>query len=716
MLSMVSLRVRVLGLLTAGLFPLAALLPAQNTTAPVSSARTMRYDATTRQAVLTGDARLAVGDYVLTADEIRYDQTTGNATARGHFVLTAGQRRLVADDGTYNFNTRSLHVRQLRLGQFPVYLTGETVDGTIDDFVITHATIFVRENALYAPSIKAERLTYQRGRIVSGEGMKVGLLGGHVIALPKFEHDLNTDLISYVNGKLGYRGNLGVFAEFGTHLPVAPGLKLGADGGLYSARGLMVGPSAAYARTTQDGTFRGYLRTGYIHDTGELGQDILGRAVPADRSYIEWQHRQQIGENLTLDGQFNYWSDSEILRDFRPKQFNAVQQPDSFLESTYTNPNYVVSLFARLHPNRYHRVQERLPELTFDLLPNPAPLPGFFERAHASLAVLDEDAWQTHAAVRSTRYDAYYGLERPWAPTSWFTLTPVAGARLTYYADATGGKNTYTRALGEVGFDAGLRASGTSDYKNSLWEIDGLRHLLEPKLSYRYAPQAADGTAYIPAIDRRVFNTYLAPLSIADTRNIDDLTRLDTMRLSLNNSFQTRRTTPTTDSATHDTTTETSYGSRDLATLNLAADYQFAHSSSTHALNAIHTELALIPAPWLRLEAYERFSPQNFDHQELNFAFDITDQQWWSLRFGTAFLRADYEQYTLDYRQRLSEVYDLFARWRYDARLSRLNEQTYGLTQRLGQTWTVRYEVSFTQGASRESNFGFNIEVELLKF
>ena len=36
--------------------------------------------------------------------------------------------------------------------------------------------------------------------------------------------------------------------------------------------------------------------------------------------------------------------------------------------------------------------------------------------------------------------------------------------------------------------------------------------------------------------------------------------------------------------------------------------------------------------------------------------------------------------------------------------------------QRLGQTWAVKYEMSFFDGPRRESSFALNLEVELLKF
>ena len=315
--------------------------------------------------------------------------------------------------------------------------------------------------------------------------------------------------------------------------------------------------------------------------------------------------------------------------------------------------------------------------------------------------MLQADAFGLDPALRTNRLDAYYGLERPFTPTPWFTFTPVAGGRVTHYTDALGGKSDYTRTLGEVGFDARLLASGTFDYKNLVWEIDGLRHLVEPKLSYRYVPEAANGRAYIPPIDRRVFSTYLQPLSLGDSRHLDDLTARNTLRLSLGNTLQTRAA---------------GYGSRHLASLNFAADYRFDEVPGRRPLSDIYTELALTPAPWLRWEVFQRFDPHAPSQQELNTAVELMDQEWWSLRLATHFLKNNYEEYYLEYRQRLNEVFDVTALWRYDARSSRFNEQSYGVWQRLGQTWAVKYEVSWFNGPRRESSFALNLEVELLKF
>lgn len=668
---------------------------------PDVTGRETIYDDRTRTLRLIGDARLVYGDIILTADEIEYRRDSNDVTARGRFIVTNDGRRLVAESGTYDLNTGMLRVQNLRVGEFPIYLHGESVEGTLDELTFSNATIFFREEASYAPSVKARRIVYRRGRIVSGEGLELGFLGMHFLRLPTFEHDLNSELISYFVAKGGYRRRLGLFAEAELRLPVAAGVKAGADLGLYSARGLMAGPSLEYDRGEGDRRVRGELGSRYIHDSGDRFTDLLGNPVPRDRSQLTWWHQQRFGPRLSLDAQFTYWSDSEILRDFAPRRFHPRQQPDSYIEGNYAGDNFVIGAFARVHPNRYHRVRERLPEIRLDLLPSEAPL-GFYERLSASLAVLEEDAYLNAPGRRSTRLDAYYGIERPLAVAPWLTLTPVAGVRATHYADAVGGREDYTRTLGEIGFDARARITGVFDYRNERWDIDGLRHNVEPRLSYRHAPRADDGRAYIPSIDRRVFSTYLQPLSIADQRNIDDLDRLDTLRLSLHQSLLTR---------------DAALGTRELAALNLAADYRFSRQPGQRPLAEVHWELALNPAPWLRFELYQRVATQTRASQELNYAVELTDHEWWSARLSSYYLRNDYEEYSLDFRRRINEVFDVVGRWRYDAERSRFNEQSYGVWQRLGQTWAVKYEVSFFEGRrERDSKFSFNIEVELLRF
>ncbi len=669
---------------------------------PQLNAQRLDTDPQTGELIAVGNARLSwvEGGVLLLAEEIRFQPRTRVATARGQVSLTKGAQRLLADELTYRIDDRSFTVQNLRVGQYPLYLAGTQASGTLDRITVTDAVASYTEPHPFSPSLRAKSVLYVPNQSVEAESARLGLGTTVPISLPRLEQNLDDPIISYLDARLGYRASLGAFAGATALVPVAPGIRLGGEATYFTKRGFLLGPGALYDTQVGGQEMLGEFRSGYIRDTGERLQDVLSRPIRRDRGYVEWEHQQQITDELRLAGHLAYWSDSEIVRDFVPDEFFPVQTPDSFLEGLYTRDNYVVSLFARLQPNDYIRVQQRLPELRFDLLPTPIGM-GVYERFSASFAVLREDAVSAYPRAESDRFDLHYSLSRPWVHRDWFAVTPVVGGRVTHYARALAGKGDYTRVLGEVGFDAHLRASGVYAYENERWKIDGIRHLLTPRVSYRYIPDIEKGQAYIPAIDRTVFSTYLQPLGLGDQRNIDDLTGGHTVRFGLDNTFQTRHR---------------EYGSRDLLIFNLAADLRLDREAGQRAWSEIHTEAIFTPAEWLQVDVYQSFSPYSLRLRELNTGISIVDGDVWSVRLGNRYLKHDIQEYILDGRYRLNEVYQPFARFHYDARQSRFVEQTVGLRHVINNLWTVDYAVSFYSGRRRESNFGFALRVNLLGF
>ena len=661
----------------------------------------------TGESILTGHPYADYGDIRLTADEIRINPQTHTAVATGHATLTRGPRRLVADQISFNAETRTIEVGELRIGQFPVYASGSSATGTPDSLVVNNAIVTLPEPGALVPTLEAARVFFTENRQVRAEDAALGLGRVHPIALPGLSHNVRNALLPSVAVSGGYRRTLGVYIEGSLQIPVTPALRLGGDLGLYTNRGIMAGPSGTYGATHGDNTFFGQFRSGFISDYGTRYTDLIGRRVPRERGFVEWEHLQTIGERLSIAGELNYWSDSEVVRDFRPSDFYNVQQPDTFLESVYSGDNFNVSLFTRFQPNSFQVVQQRLPELRFDLLPTPLGA-GINQRFNASIAVLKQDSLPVgplhpiaDPQLRSDRFDAYYGLSRPIAPTNWFAFTPVAGGRVTHYAKATGGRSDYTRVLGEVGFDSELRASGKWDYKNERWKIDGLRHLVTPRLSYRYIPEAEKGARYIPSIDDRSFSTYLQPLGLGDIRNLDELRGTNTLRLGLDQTLQTR---------------DPVYGSRDLVVLNVANDFLFDRRPGERKVSAIHSELAIMPARWLELGVYQSFTPQDFTLQEFNTGITLRDRDDWAVRFASNFLRGELNDYLFRGTKQINEALEAIVHLRYDARRQRFNEQAYGVRQNIGNTWSVEYLITLYDGRRRESNFGFNIRVDVVRY
>ena len=667
---------------------------------PVLNADETSFDIRTDIAVLKGHARVEYGSALLLADQIQINRTTGLITAAGDFTITSGAERLLADGGTYNLATGEFKLTGVMAGEPPFHITAAVAEGTKEKMTLTQAVVTYNEPGDLAPTLSADRLEYMPGKRISGVNGRLGLGDYQFFPVPRFNRSFDEALLPLFTARAGYRHTLGAYLDVGVHVPVWPGVNLGAQIGEYTARGPMAGPAGSYAYDANGQDIAGSFISGFIRDHGDTGTDLLGRKVSADRGYFQWTHQQIIDERLTVTGQVNWWSDSAILRDFHPNQFYPVQQPDSFFEGVYAGDNYYIDLFTRLSPNNFENVQERLPELRFDMVPT-AIGGGLYERFSASYAALQEDSLFSGPELRSDRFDAFYSIDRPLHPSEWLSITPVAGGRLTYYANAVGNHDNYTRWLGEVGMDAELRASGVFDYHNSLWGIDGLRHLITPKFSYRYIPEIDKGQAYIPSIDRRVFSTDLQPIDLGAMRNLDDLHGTHVLRLDLANILQTR---------------DAGYGSRDLVSLDLASDLNISTEPGQHRWSDVYTALSLTPASWFRFSLFQRLSARTFGLHEFNTGFELINQDWWTVRTGSNYLQHQLEEYFFEYDQRVNEVWRGLVRVRYDALAQRWNELAFGLRQNLRNTWNVRYEVSWNHGQQREASFGLNVAVDLIRF
>ncbi|HMD61269.1 MAG TPA: LPS assembly protein LptD, partial [Opitutaceae bacterium] len=699
----------------------AALAPALRAQpkADLSADSTISIDEATGDLMARPNARFVDTGLLLTADEIRFNQRTQVASASGHVVLTRIGDRLLADRLTYNRTNGTFTAQNLRAGRFPYYIEGPTAEGSPTEVVVHDATVTYREPGPWQPVIRARTLAYSPGHYLHLAGANLGI--GDYLPLPisRLGEDLahQTSLWNMtIDG--GYRHNLGPYLDAAFHIPFATGASAGPDFGIYAYRGLMVGPVANYNVTTADGTMSGYLKSGYIYDVGKRLTDILNDSVPPNRAYIEWRHNQQITPDLALNGEANWSSDSEVLRDFHAKEFVPVQEPDNFLEMVYTGADYLGSVFTRFQPDAFYPVQERLPEIRFDLLPT-AIGGGIYARFESSIAHLDENPPDGGAHLRCERFDTFLGLTRPFSYKGILDVAPVVGGRFTEYWDTAGAAAAggTSRALGEIGFDADLKMSATFDYVNPLWHIDGLRHLLTPTLSYRYIPNADKSSDWIPPIDRVTFSNYLPVMELGDMRALDQLQAQNALRFGLNNTLQTRDKT---------------YGSTDLLTLNFADDVRFKRAPGQPDFSNIYAELTATPAHWLELRVEDTVSATRASQRAMDTTVTVREGEVWSAGFGVGYLSDKYGTYYVpglgaypivgldifhaEVRARLNEQYEAFARGDYDARAHLFVDQFYGFTQKLSNTWVVEYTLGFSSGPNKgRGHFGFNASLNMTK-
>jgi LPS-assembly protein len=648
-------------------------------------------------------ATLRDGLMLFSADEIHYNRATFTIAAIGHVSWTNGSARLLATSLVYNRRDQTVHAENVRVGRHPFYVSGLSAEGPVNRIVIYHAEVTYNEPGPWRPTVHADTVIYSPGHYLRLGNSRVGVIGGPMIPIfhvgKKFDASAALD---YVKFSGGYRSSLGATGTAALRIPVNDTLKVGGDLSIFTARGLMAGPAVNYQSPDQSGDLFGYFDSGFINDYGKRIPDIYGNPVPHARGFAEGRHLEQVTDDLTVDADFNWWRDSEVMRDFRPKEFYVVQEPDNFVESVYSGGDYMASAFVRAQPNSFDPVQERAPELRLDVLPT-AVGAGFFMRSAASADNLIERPPGGGPELASHRLDLFYGVSHPFTEGDWLSFVPVAGTRITNYTDTAGAAvpGGYTRTLGEVGFDALLHSSGTFDYENRRWDIDGLRHLFTPHIIYRYIPEADAGQKYIPDIDRQSFTTYLEPLELGDVRYIDNLHPINTLRLGFDNTLQTR---------------DKGYGSRDLIYLNVNEDLLFRKQANDPDSSEVHTDFGLKPTQWLDLDTSTIFRPRSLAVREVETGLTVHDADLWSFHVGNDFLRRENDDYVAEFRVRLNEVYRLHVVTLYDERQHLFPEQSLALEQNLVNTWSIRYVVTLSQGPNRDGHFGFNVQFDLIHF
>jgi LPS-assembly protein len=672
--------------------------------------------------VARGDARLDFDNTRIRADRITYYQNYGMADANGNVTITHDGSRLIADRLSFDSKEEMFSVDILRTGQWPYYVSGVNAGGTTEDTNIQGATVYYGNPGPFTLNVKSDEVRYvndEESEYVSMAGSTFSIGSVPVFYLPSYRHYLGgAPYMLDINA--GQDSELGYYLQTTTLFPVTSWLRAGLNLDYYTNRGPLAGPTAQYVYNSANQRIIGALSTGAINDTGDdsdRGLDRFDNQIDSSRGFAEWRHKHNIGERFTATASLSYWSDSEVTRDFRDDLYDDNERPDNFAEAVYAGDNYFISAFARFNVNDFQVVQERLPEISFDLLPVPIFNTGAYQRASLSYVRLQEDLSDYASSIttvgESDRFDLTYRLQRPFLLTDWLTFTPLAGARITQYenqeidsyflsSSSASLEDSYTREIYEVGFDLEARAYASYPTINETWGIDGLRHLVRPVVHYRYYSDPGD-TDEIATIDRETFNLSRPLLDLSDLSNVDEITETHLVRLGVENLFQTRAE---------------GYGSRTLAELNFYQDILFEkelnyEGDEQDTFNATWVELVLTPAPWLKFDLASRFKTESLALEELRTRTTITSGEVWEIGLSTDLLNKQIDQYRLDFIYRINERYAFLTNVKFDADAGQFSKLQFGLRTRLGNTWELLYAIAFREDASREADVEFSIQVRL---
>lgn len=694
----------------------------------------LTYDDSTGEIVATEGAQISYDIWLLTAETIRYNQDTGNATATGNVVFSREDLRLTADSLTYHPAEQFARAENFRAGNGKYYVDGAILEGNPDNFRFEDINFYPGEPGTFLFEARAGELALENRNVIKGKRLffKVGPVP--FLLIPNITQPLDAET-NLFKPTLDYSGHIGAAIGAEVLVPVGRHLRLGANLALTSKRGVLAGPAGSYFFEDENDSVSGSLISGYISDQGEPGLDVNGDPIDTDRYFAEWQHKQFWNDNrINLSAYARYWSDSEVTRDFYEDSFDQMQDPDSYLEANYNGNNWQLSLFTRAALGEFQTYTERLPEVKFSYFPTSLGN-GFSHSFYASSAKLESESEVQLNTIeeKGIRSQAFYGVEYNKPLRDGVNLRLKAGAIGIRYDDTklfagypliVDDNTAYydfdnpiyyeqdgERVFGEIGADLDLKAFSTFDFRNETWNIEGIRHIIEPKISYRYVPSlSSDDSNVAFPFDDSVFGSYLPEIDLEDRRDVDSLQEDHKVRFELKNRIQTRHKNG---------------GARDLARLTFATDYLLPGSVyGENEFDGLHIDFDLTPAPWLEFGIFTRLDPEShFNVDEFNTYVALKDEGYWKIAFGSHFLEgitfnnsyfpARLEQYYAHLEYQFSENHKLYATTRYDDETGVFYEQRIGLMQRALERYGLKYEIRFYDGDRREDDFGISVGIDL---
>jgi LPS-assembly protein len=692
---------------------------------PGTEARLLDFEPSTGLWSGTNGVFVHYGDTVLTADNAAVNSKTGDVTADGHVRIESGDQLWAGEHIDYNFKTKQMRSEQFRTGKSPVFAAGTQLKGYVDrkksaTNEVTATSAFVTTDDIANP---AYRVRASKIKIVPGKYVEMWNAVLYAEGVPVF-------YFPYYRRNLGARANNFDFSPgdrsaYGPYLLATYKWFLGADvdGKIHADyRARRGAGTGADVNLHLDRWGEAAIKYYYLDDTrpnySTNSFPYFGN-IPENRQrfYLGWQATPLT--NFNVKALVNYQSDPLVLHDFFEGEYTVNPQPNTFVEVNKYWDNWSLDALTTPRVNSFFSQVEREPDVQ---------LTGFRQQVFNTPVYYDSQSsigWYRSFAANATngfysatngvyvdsatRGDTYHQLTLPWTFFRWLNVTPRVGGRLTYYSERSSASGLTDETYREV-FNTGVGVSFKTsalwpDAKNSFFDVDGLRHIMEPSANYVYVPDPSTPPAQLPQFDGEMPALLISPLTFPDYNSIDSIDTMNVIRFGLRNVLQTKRAGQL----------------EDLVNWNLMLDWRLDPQAGQSDFNDLYSQLVLRPRSWLTLESQIRYDLEGGD---LNLAFHqvtFAPNDRWSWGLGHWYLRDgswgggswngnNYITSTMFYR--LNDNWGVRATHDYNAMNGRLQDQFYTLYRDM-RSWTAALTFRVEDNVNSATDYTIAFEFSL---
>jgi lipopolysaccharide assembly outer membrane protein LptD (OstA) len=662
------------------------------------------YDFESGIATATNGVLVKYGPAVLTADSITLNQSTGDVIADGRVRIQRDDLVWASEHVRYNFLTQEIEAEQFRTGKSPVFAMGEGLQADLTNRVYTATNAVLASDDIKKPML---RVTARRIRIIPGQRVEAHnavLYAGSVPVFwfPYFSRSLR-GFENRFDFMPGFRTLFGPFLLSSYNFTLSDRF----DGKLHAdyrvRRGVGAGPDLNYdlGRWGQ-GTARYY----YLYDQ-DPNLDAPGADISHHRQRVWFSHLANPATNLSVRSVVRYQSDTNVIREFFESEYRENPQPSTFVEANKLWPNFSLDLYAQPRVNDWLETVERLPDVRLTAYrQRVGPLPIYYESETSAgwyrHRFPDEPPSLIDTNYSGARADTYHQMTVPQTLFGWLNIVPRVGGRYTYYGEASGpGKYTdeQSRVVFNTGAELTFKASQVwPSIRSGAFEIDGLRHLLEPSINYVYIPEPNVRPHEVPRFDAEYPSLRLLPIDFPDYNSIDSIDAQNATRLGVRNRFQTKRNGQVAN----------------VLDWSLYTDLRIDPRADQTRFSDVYSDVLLMPQSWLRLESFTRYDTDAGQWRMSYNAVTLQPNDRWEWSVGHFYLRNDFTGLPTELGEgndlitsvlyfKLNENWGFRTAHRYDVRNDFMQEQAYSIYRDM-RSWTAALTLRYRETLDRRDD------------
>ncbi|MCM8811672.1 MAG: hypothetical protein NC910_01300 [Candidatus Omnitrophica bacterium] len=558
-----------------------------------------------QKVVASGNVVATYQDSTLTCDQAIIYMATKDAYLRGGVRLSQPGGLVKGEEVVYNFETRKGIVIQPEGTSGPFRSAGERalkVGGTEYLFKNGYISTCDFENPHTRLQAKEISIFLDDKLVLKNVLLYIG--GVPVMYLPSYTHPLD-DKRPRVTLLPGKREPWGGFLLTSWRAYFNENLQGRVFMDFREKKGVAGGSDLRY-ELPEGG--EGIIRT-YFTDEDDVfyfrkdEEEVVKRRY---RERVQFRHLWDIDKQTKLTAEVHQAKDATVIKDFFPDEFEADENPQTYLQIIRATPQYGLTFLVRQRVNAFETVTQNWPQINLQLRPIPVPwLPALRKRASSDPADISQPGWyyqsnydynHTNLSAEgetassqikvSTLQELFYLVK----VMNWLNIRPFFQFQTAFFSRRATSPGNVWRQAGAVGFDMSTRFFRVFNIETDFagMDIHKLRHIINPTITYKF-----QGDPTVPASS--LFT------------ETGGLAKSNTISPSIEQKLQTKRLI------------EGKWQQVDLARLLLSFPYDLeGPGGSGGRPGNIDMDLETKPYPWLYFESDARFNTEMGQFQTIN--------------------------------------------------------------------------------------------------